>query len=99
MKIDKELLYKLIEGKLNRVYLHPDTLAEIGEVEYINLHAAGPVEAGQVVANIEAEKAAIEIPIEKTGAIVKTNASVEAMPQILSLNKADENWLFEFEEA
>lgn len=96
MKKESDLCFKAVEDQTLRAYLQKELLDELGQVEYLNFPVVGPVEAGQVVVNIEAEKATIEIPVEVSGTIVKLNHLLEDQPQSLSKESVEDDWLFEF---
>ena len=96
MKERLALDYQGIESNLYRVSLSNHILEEVGSIEYIGLINKGPLEVGQAVVSIEADKASIELAIDFAGEILEVNDAVFSDPSLLTTSSDNHSWLFIF---
>lgn len=83
---------KLTEGKY-RIGLGEKIQDDAGDIEFVNIHKPGHIAKDDVLMNIEASKAAIEIPIEFNAEILEVNEAALENPSSLNDPNKDQNWL------
>lgn len=66
---------------------------EAGDMSYVNIAELGQIEVDETLLNVEASKAAIEVPSPVSGEIVARNDKAETTPSILNSDKQSDNWL------
>lgn len=66
---------------------------EAGDIEFVNIHKPGTITNQETLLNIEASKAAIEIPIEFSGQIIDIHEEVMSNPTLLNSSQRQDNWV------
>lgn len=66
---------------------------EAGDISYVNIASLGTIEADDSILNIEASKAAIEVPSPISGKIIERNEKAEDTPSLLNSVNTSDNWI------
>lgn len=66
---------------------------EVGEISFASIAELGEIGADDTLLNVEASKAAIEIPVPFAGVIIERNDEAEASPNLLDSPETTKNWL------
>ncbi|XJS09763.1 glycine cleavage system protein H [Aerococcaceae bacterium WGS1372] len=66
---------------------------EAGDIAYANIAPLGLIEEDDTLLNIEASKAAIELPSPISGEIIERNEEAEDTPSLLNANDPLTNWI------
>lgn len=93
MKKMTEQLWVLQEADQYIIGMTPYLQEEAGDVSYVNIANIGEIEADDTLLNLEASKAAIEVPSPLSGKIVKINEVAIDNPALLNSEDANENWI------
>ena len=73
--------------------MSPELQDEAGDIIYVHLAPLGHSEAGDTLLNVEASKAAIEVPAPFGGEIIARNEAAEDHPELLDSTQAEDHWL------
>lgn len=73
--------------------LTPELQDDAGDISYVNIASIGDIEVDDTLFNLEASKAAIEIPSPLTGRIIKINEQALDNPIILNDENPSRNWV------
>lgn len=93
MKKMTEQLWVLQEAGQYIIGMTPCLQDEAGDISYVNIANIGEIEADDTLLNLEASKAAIEVPSPLSGKIVKINEAAIDNPALLNSEDANENWI------
>lgn len=93
MKKMTEQLWVLQEADQYIIGMTPCLQDEAGDISYVNIANIGEIEADDTLLNLEASKAAIEVPSPLSGKIVKINEAAIDNPALLNSEDANENWI------
>ncbi len=93
MKKMTEQLWVLQEADQYIIGMTPYLQEEAGDVSYVNIANIGEIAADDTLLNLEASKAAIEVPSPLSGKIVKINEAAIDNPALLNSEDANENWI------
>lgn len=93
MKKMTEQLWVLQEADQYIIGMAPCLQEEAGDVSYVNIANIGAIEADDTLLNLEASKAAIEVPSPLSGKIVKINEAAIDNPALLNSEDANDNWI------
>lgn len=66
---------------------------DAGDVSYAQIAPLGKLEQDATLVNIEASKAAIEVPTPLTGEVVERNEEAEKNPSLLDSLEVNDHWL------
>lgn len=66
---------------------------EVGEISFASIAELGEIGLDDTLLNVEASKAAIEIPVPFAGVIIERNDEAEASPNLLDSPETTKNWL------
>ena len=92
----KRIGHQLILEEAAEVYtlsISPELQDEAGDISYAHLAPLGNIEAGDTLLNVEASKAAIEVPAPFGGKIIARNEEAEDRPDLLDSTQAEDRWL------
>lgn len=81
------------EGDLTVIGLTPELQDETGDISYAHIASLGKIEVDDTLLNVEASKAAIEVPSPLKGIVVERNEAAEEDPSLLNEASEDNNWL------
>lgn len=76
-----------------RIGLSEQLQEDAGDIEFVNIHKPGEIHSQAILVNIEASKAAIEIPIEFDAEIKEINEAALEQPSLLNETSHDKNWV------
>lgn len=93
MKKMTEQLWVLQEADQYIIGMTSRLQEEAGDVSYVNIANLGDIEADDTLLNLEASKAAIEVPSPLSGKIIKINEAAIDNPALLNSEEANDNWI------
>ncbi|MBD3949912.1 glycine cleavage system protein H [Tuanshanicoccus lijuaniae] len=76
-----------------RVGMTPELQDDAGDISYVNIAPLGGIEVDDTLFNVEASKAAIEIPSPLKGTIVAINEAAVDNPTLLNSTNETDNWV------
>lgn len=91
-KMSQQLWIKK-QGDLYTIGLTPELQDDAGDICYANITSDKTIAVDGTLFNVEASKAAIEIPSPLTGRIVKINQAALDNPALLNSEDRSENWV------
>lgn len=83
--IDNEVIYT--------IGLTPDLQDEAGEISYASIADLGEIIEDETILNLEASKAAIEIPAPFNAVIIERNEAAETSTNLLDSDSKTDNWI------
>ncbi|MGO4927289.1 glycine cleavage system protein H [Fundicoccus sp. Sow4_F4] len=84
-KIDGEVIYT--------IGLSSQLQDEVGDISFASIADLGAIEADETLLNVEASKAAIEIPAPFSGTIIERHETAEETTSLLDSPDQTSNWL------
>lgn len=93
MKKEIQQLWIEKNGEEYMIGLTAELQDDAGDISYVNIANKGNIERDETLFNVEASKAAIEIPSPLTGTIIKVNEKALDNPQLLNSTNELENWV------
>lgn len=81
------------EGDLTIIGMTPELQEETGDISYAYIANLGEIEVDDTLLNVEASKAAIEVPSPLKGIVVERNEAAEEDPSLLNDVSVDNSWL------
>lgn len=66
---------------------------DAGDVSYAQIASLGSLDAEATLVNIEASKAAIEVPTPLQGEVIERNEAAEYNPSLLDSSAVSDHWL------
>lgn len=66
---------------------------EAGDIAYASIAPLGMIEEDDTLLNIEASKAAIELPSPISGEVIERHEEAENDPSVLNAAEASSNWI------
>ncbi|WP_446455402.1 glycine cleavage system protein H [Tuanshanicoccus yangjingiae] len=76
-----------------RIGMTPELQDDAGDISYVNIAPLGAIEVDETLFNVEASKAAIEIPSPLNGTIVAVNEAALDNPALLNSTNESDNWV------
>ncbi|UUX34065.1 glycine cleavage system protein H [Fundicoccus culcitae] len=81
------------DGDSYTIGMTDDLQFDAGDISYVSIANEGPIEMDETLLNIEASKAAIEVPSPLAGTIFARNSAAEDEPALLSSKNTAEHWI------
>ncbi|MDO4432323.1 MAG: glycine cleavage system protein H [Aerococcaceae bacterium] len=66
---------------------------DAGDISYVQIAPLGTIKVDDTLLNVEASKAAIEVPAPLSGEIVERNEAAESEPSLLDSADPSHNWI------
>lgn len=88
-----EQLWQDKEGNIITLGLTAELQDEAGEISFVDIARLGDIAEDDSILNLEASKAAIEIPSPLSGKIIKRNELAEKDPTLLNSEDKTKNWV------
>lgn len=88
-----EQLWQDTVGNVTTIGLTENLQEEAGDISFVDIARLGVIQADDTILNIEASKAAIEIPSPISGKIIERNELAEQDPSLLNLADRNKNWI------
>ncbi|AXY25639.1 glycine cleavage system protein H [Suicoccus acidiformans] len=66
---------------------------EAGDIAYVSLTKAATVDVDDTILNLEASKAAIEVPTPVAGQVIAVNEAAMNQPELLNSTDRADNWV------
>lgn len=86
-------LWQQKDGDIITLGLTAETQEEAGDIAFANIADLGAIAIDETIINLEATKAAIEIPSPISGEIIAKNDQAESQPESLNSTNPAENWI------
>lgn len=88
-----------IEEKDNTVRIGVNEVfqEEAGDIAYVSIADLGEIKEEDTLFNVEAAKAAIEVPSPFSGQVVARNDQAELKPSMLNSTEKEDNWVVEIQ--
>lgn len=93
MEVLNENLWIKEENGVVTIGLTPQLQDEAGDITYANIASLGSIEIDDTLINVEASKAAIEVPAPIQGKVIERNELAEETPSLLNSPDAFNNWI------
>ncbi|MCW6653504.1 glycine cleavage system protein H [Aerococcaceae bacterium NML210727] len=71
----------------------PAFQCDAGDITFAQIAELGEIECDDTLLNVEASKAAIEVPMPFTATIIERNEQAEANPSLLDSPESANNWV------
>ena len=71
---------------------------DAGDISYANIASLGKIEVDETLVNLEASKAAIEVPSPVAGVVIERHEAAESNPSLLDASDAASHWLVKLAE-
>ncbi|MCS5719054.1 glycine cleavage system protein GcvH [Herbiconiux sp. CPCC 205763] len=98
LRYTSEHEWVLVEGSVATIGITAYAAAQLGDIVYLDLPAAGTVIAGgSVVGEIESTKSVGELFAPVDGTVVEKNAAVEDAPELVNSDPLGAGWLLKIE--
>lgn len=81
------------EDNIVTIGLTPELQDEAGDISYANIASLGNIDVDDTIINVEASKAAIEIPSPIQGQVIERNGEAEDTPSLLNSSDTANNWV------
>lgn len=93
MKRLNEQLWLLKEAKHYVVGITKELQCDAGDISYAQIAPLGAIEIDDTLLNVEASKAAIEVPSAFNGVVIARNEQAEVDPTLLDSKDAQHHWV------
>lgn len=93
MELLNKNLWMTEEGNIVTIGLTPELQDEAGDISYANIASLGNIDVDDTIINVEASKAAIEIPSPIQGKVIERNEKAEDTPSLLNSSDTANNWV------
>lgn len=93
MRKESQQLWIEKQAERYTIGLTPQLQDDAGDISYVNITSAKTVEVDDTLFNVEASKAAIEIPSPLSGTVVAINQAAIDNPALLNSTDPSEHWV------
>lgn len=93
MELLNKNLWMTEEDNIVTIGLTPELQDEAGDISYANIASLGNIDVDDTIINVEASKAAIEIPSPIQGQVIERNGEAEDTPSLLNSSDTANNWV------
>lgn len=93
MELLNKNLWMTEEDNIVTIGLTPELQDEAGDISYANIASLGNIDVDDTIINVEASKAAIEIPSPIQGQVIERNEEAEDTPSLLNSSDTANNWV------
>ena len=98
LRYTSEHEWVLVEGSVATIGITAYAAAQLGDIVYLDLPAAGTqISGGSVVGEIESTKSVGELFAPVDGTVVEKNAAVEDAPELVNSDPLGAGWLLKIE--
>ncbi|WP_382304937.1 glycine cleavage system protein GcvH [Herbiconiux sp. UC225_62] len=98
LRYTSEHEWVLVEGSVATIGITAYAAAQLGDIVYLDLPAAGTeIAGGSVVGEIESTKSVGELFAPVDGTVVEKNAAVEDAPELVNSDPLGAGWLLKVE--
>jgi glycine cleavage system H protein len=98
LRYTSEHEWVLVEGSVATIGITAYAAAQLGDIVYLDLPAAGTeIAGGSVVGEIESTKSVGELFAPVDGIVVEKNAAVEDAPELVNSDPLGAGWLLKIE--
>ncbi|HFI0463012.1 TPA: glycine cleavage system protein H [Streptococcus suis] len=93
MKKIAQQLWIAQEGENYRIGMTPELQDDAGDISYVNIFDGDSIQVDETLLNLEASKAAIEIPSPLAGRVLEINQAAMDSPELLNSEDAKDHWI------